>query len=65
VAAKPAGFIRAVPSKWEETINNHRRISCLLASGLCVAALRVKPQAQEIPCEYQDALRILDKQGDF
>jgi hypothetical protein len=46
-------------------MNNLRAISCLVASGLFAAAWVVKVQAQEMPGEYQDALKILDKQGDF
>lgn len=46
-------------------MNNHRAISCLLATGFCAAVLTVEARAQQMPSEYQEALKILDKQGDF
>ncbi len=46
-------------------MKNHRAVSCLLATALCAVAVAVKGRAQETPNEYQDALKILDKQGDF
>ncbi len=46
-------------------MKNHRVISSLLATALCATAVAVKGRAQEMPNEYQDALKILDKQGDF
>jgi len=39
-------------------------ISCLFAA-LCTVNLTVRVRAQEMPNEYQEALKILDKQGDF
>ena len=38
--------------------------SCLFAA-LCTVNLTVRVRAQEMPNEYQEALKILDKQGDF
>src|SRR6516162_11807382 len=40
-------------------------ISCLVAAAFCSVNLIVRVQAQEMPSEYQEALKILDKQGDF
>ena len=40
-------------------------ISCLVAAAFCAVNLIVRVQAQEMPSEYQEALKILDKQGDF
>jgi len=37
----------------------------MLAAVLCCAALAVRALPQEVPSEYQEALRTLDKQGDF
>jgi hypothetical protein len=46
-------------------MNNRRTISCLLATGFCVSLLTVEARAQEMPTQYQEALKVLDKQGDF
>jgi hypothetical protein len=37
----------------------------LAAAAFCAVNLAVRVQAQEMPNEYQGALKILDKQGDF
>jgi len=37
----------------------------LVAAAFCAVNLIVRVQAQEMPNEYQEALKILDKQGDF
>lgn len=42
-----------------------RTVSCLLACALCAVALSVQVRAHEIPSEYQEVLKTLDKQGDF
>jgi hypothetical protein len=40
-------------------------ISCLVAAAFFAVNLIVRVQAHEMPSEYQEVLKILDKQGDF
>src|SRR5438045_999931 len=40
-------------------------ISCILAAALCCATHAVRALPEEVPSEYQEVLRTLDKQGDF
>ncbi len=46
-------------------MKGQREIHYLLAAAFCTVALVVQTRAQEVPGEYQQVLKILDKQGDF
>jgi uncharacterized protein DUF1259 len=46
-------------------MRDRRAVSCLLAAFLGVAAGTSRSWGQEVPSEYQEALQILHRQGDF
>jgi len=46
-------------------MNDRRPVFCLVTIGFGATLLTVQAEAQEMPSQYQEALKILDKQGDF